>query len=242
MRVRLLGVGMGPQHVTVEVAMRCASCDYVVAASKGDDDELLAIRQAICDEYGVELVRVPDPMRDRRPGRLPGHGRATGTTPAPRRTREVIRERGGTAAFLVWGDPSLYDSTIRVVERVAAAVGAEWDVLPGVSAPSLLAARHRIVLHEVGEPVHITSARRLPEALAAGQTNIVVMLGNEADLRARRARGLVDLVGRQPRHTARGARRRDGSATCCPISTPRAPVPGEAAGWVMDAYLLRAPA
>ena len=31
----------------------------------------------------------------------------------------VLRERDGTAAFLVWGDPSLYDSTIRVVDRLA---------------------------------------------------------------------------------------------------------------------------
>ena len=49
-------------------------------------------------------------------------------------------------------------------------------MIPGISAPQLLAARHRIVLHEVGQPVHVTTARRLQEAVAAGQTNLVVML------------------------------------------------------------------
>ena len=67
MRIRLLGVGMGPQHVTVEVAEALRSCDYVVAASKTDDDELLAIRQAVCDAYAVELVAVPYQVRDRDP-------------------------------------------------------------------------------------------------------------------------------------------------------------------------------
>ena len=52
----------------------------------------------------------------------------------------------------------------------------EFDVLPGISAPQLLAARHRIVLHEVGRPVHITTGRMLHDAVAAGQDNIVAML------------------------------------------------------------------
>ena len=240
MRIRLLGVGMGPQHVTAEVADALRSCDYVVAASKADDDELLAARQAICDEHDVELVAVPDPVRDRDPADYPATVAAWHDARAAAYA-EVVRARGGTAAFLVWGDPSLYDSTIRVVERVARSVGAGWDVLPGVSAPSLLAARHRIVLHEVGQPVHITSARRLPEALAGGQTNIVVMLGNAADLAALErladwsiwwganlGTGSEELVSGQvadvlPELVAARARVR------------------QAAGWVMDVHLLRAP-
>jgi precorrin-6A synthase len=47
-RVRILGVGMGPQHVTPEVAEALRSVDYVLAADKGsdgDDDGLLALRR-----------------------------------------------------------------------------------------------------------------------------------------------------------------------------------------------------
>jgi precorrin-6A synthase len=232
---------MGPQHVTVEVADALRSCDYVVAASKTDNDELLAIRQAICDEHDVELVAVPDPMRDREPADYPATVAAWHDARAAAYA-EVIRERGGTAAFLVWGDPSLYDSTIRVVERVAESVGAEWDVLPGVSAPSLLAARHRIVLHQVGQPVHITSARRLREALANGQTNLVVMLGNEADLTA-----LIELaewsiwwganLGTGSEELVSGQVADALSDLVAARARAR-----RAAGWVMDVYLLRAPA
>ena len=78
----------------------------------------------------------------------------------------------------MWGDPAFYDSTIRIVERVLARgqVQAEIDVIPGISSLQVLAARHRIVLHEVGHPVHVTTGRRLHEAVHAGQDNIVVML------------------------------------------------------------------
>ena len=240
MKVRLLGVGMGPQHVTVEVAEALRSCDYVVAASKTDQDELLAIRQAICDEHGVELVAVPDPMRDRDPADYPATVAAWHDARAAAYA-DVIRARGGTAGFLVWGDPSLYDSTIRVVERVAAAVGAEWDVLPGVSTPSLLAARHRIVLHSVGDPVHITSARRLADAIARRQTNIVVMLGNEADLAG--LAGLEDWsiwwganLGTPSEELVVGL-----VGDVLPELVGARARARESAGWVMDVHLMRAP-
>ena len=182
MRIRVLGIGMGPQHVTPEVAGALRSADYVIAARKGPDDGLLAVRRAIAGSFGVEVVEIEDPERDRAdPAGYPGAVAAWHAARVAAYER-VLRERGGTAAFLVWGDPSLYDSTIRVVEQLAARLPAEYDVLPGVSAPQLLAARHRIVLNEVGRPVHITTARRLREAIAEGQANIVVMLGGGLDL------------------------------------------------------------
>ncbi|WP_218042074.1 precorrin-6A synthase (deacetylating) [Streptomyces abyssomicinicus] len=180
-RVRVLGIGMGPRHLTAEVVEALRGCDYAVAARKAEDDGLLEARRAVCEAHGVELVEVPDPERDRRdPKDYPGAVAAWHEARVAAYER-VLAARGGTAAFLVWGDPSLYDSTVRIVERVAArgVVPVEYDVLPGVSAPQLLAARHRMVLHEVGRPVHVTTARRLAAAVAEGQENIVVMLGSE---------------------------------------------------------------
>ena len=65
--------------------------------------------------------------------------------------RQIAR-RAGDPAFLVWGDPSLYDSTIRVVDTVAAQIGARVEVVAGIAAPQLLAARHGIVLHPSAPP------------------------------------------------------------------------------------------
>ncbi|HEY0888611.1 MAG TPA: precorrin-6A synthase (deacetylating) [Nocardioides sp.] len=242
-QVRVLGIGMGPQHVTPEVADALRGCDYVLAAEKRDEDGLLAARRAIADAYGVELVAVPDAERDRSPdstGAEAGYQRAVRDWHEARVNayERVLRERGGTAAFLVWGDPSLYDSTIRIVERLAQRRGISYDVLPGISAPQLLAARHRVVLHPVGAPVHVTTARRLRDDLAAGQTNVCVMLTGTLDLddlddwsiwwganlgtdSEELVAGRVgDVLG--PIHAARDRAK-------------------AAAGWVMDVYLLRAP-
>lgn len=238
MRVRILGVGMGPQHVTAEVAAALGGVDYVVAADKGGDDNLLAARREIAQAYGVAVVAVPDPERDR--DDPVDYGRAVRDWHTARvdAYETVLRERGGTAAFLVWGDPSLYDSTIRVVEQLATRIPMEYDVLPGISAPQLLAARHRIVLHPVGRPVHVTTARRLREDVAAGQTNLAVMLGSVPDL--------ADLedwsiwwganLGTASEELVAG---RVGDVTAeLRAAHDRAKV---AAGWVMGAYLLRAP-
>lgn len=179
---------MGPQHVTPEVAEALRSVDYVLAAIKGADDELLALRWAIIEAHtdgSVDVVAVRDPERDRSTGLTDqGYQRAVADWHDARAKAyaDVLRARGGTAAFLVLGDPSLYDSTIRVVEKIQKlGVPVEFDVLPGISAPQLLAARHRIVLHEVGRPVHVTTGRLLQDAVAAGQDNIVAMLNPPPD-------------------------------------------------------------
>ena len=182
MRIRVIGIGMGPQHVTAEAAAALRDADYVIAARKGEDDGLLAVRREVAAAYGLPVIEIDDPERERgNPVDYPGAVAAWHTARVAA-YEQVLRERGGTAAFLVWGDPSLYDSTIRVVAQLAARLPADYDVLPGISAPQLLAARHRIVLNEVGRPVHVTTARRLREAVTVGQGNIVVMLGGSLDL------------------------------------------------------------
>ncbi|PUA80231.1 precorrin-6A synthase (deacetylating) [Nocardioides currus] len=235
MRIRVVGVGMGPQHVTAEAAEAIRSCDYVIAASKNDADGLLAVRRSIAASYGVEVVAVPDPPRERDdPADYPGAVRDWHAARVAAYDT-VLRERGGTAGFLVWGDPSTYDSTIRIVESL----GIDFDVVPGISAPQLLAARHRIVLHGVGQPVHVTTARRLQDDVAAGQTNLVVMLSRTLDLT-----GLDDWsiwwganLGTDSEELLAGR-----IADVVDSLEPARERARDAAGWVMDVCLLRAPA
>ena len=181
-KIHVVGIGMGPQHVTPEASAALRAASYVVAAAKRDDDPLLAVRRGVCESHGLELVAVPDPERDRDdPADYDGVVRDWHAARAEA-WAEVIESRDGDPAFLVWGDPALYDSTIRVVDAVADRLGATVEVVAGISAPQLLAARHRIVLHDVGQPVHVTTARRLRADVEAGQTNVVVMLTSGVDL------------------------------------------------------------
>ena len=50
---------------------------------------------------------------------------------------------GGRAALLVWGDPSLFDSTLRIAERLASDFDLTVAVVPGVTALQALTAAHR---------------------------------------------------------------------------------------------------
>jgi precorrin-6A synthase len=239
-RVRIIGIGMGPHQVTPEAADALRTADYVIAAEKHDGDTLLAVRREIAGAFGVPVVAVPDPVRDREPI---GDGGYVGAVSGWHEARvaayeKVLADRQGTAAFLVWGDPAFYDSTIRIVEAIAArgTVEVDYDVVPGVSALQLLAARHRIVLHDIGQPLHVTTARRLPEAVAAGLDNIAVMLGREPVLD-----GLDDWsiwwganLGGPGEELVHGRVRDVGAEIAAARRRAR-----DAAGWVMDVYLLR---
>jgi precorrin-6A synthase len=96
------------------------------------------------------------------------------------------------------------------------------------------------VLHDVGQPVHITTGRRLREAVEAGQDNLVVMLNGSLEP--------LDGLGdwqiwwgtnlSTPDEKLVAGRVAD---VLPAIETARAAVK-ESAGWVMDVYLLRRPA
>jgi precorrin-6A synthase len=238
--IRVVGIGCHPGQLTLEAREAIGGCDYVIAADKGSsadggDDPLLALRRAICADLGVELVAVPDPPRDRDdPADYDGavldwhHARAAAYG-------SVLAQRPGTVGFLVWGDPAFYDSTIRVVERL----GVPYDVLPGVSALSLLAARHRVVLHEVGRPVLVTTGRRLAIEVDAGHDNLVVML--DGRLQATSLDGDWDIwwganLG-SPHEELVAGRLAD---VVDEVRAARARAKA-ADGWVMDTYLLRRP-
>ena len=82
---------------------------------------------------------------------------------------------GGTVGFLVWGDPAFYDSTI----RIAAQLGEDVRVIPGISSLQLLAAAHRIVLNQIGQPIHVTTGRRLLAEYTPDLGDVVVMLDGD---------------------------------------------------------------
>jgi precorrin-6A synthase len=236
-RLRVVGVGMGPQHVTVQAAEALRSVDWVLAFSKGPDDPLLAVRAEVCRRYGdPTIVEVPDPSRDR--ADPADYGGAVRDWHAARvdACRQVLAQHPGDVGMLVWGDPSLYDSTLRIVSALREHEQLAVDVVPGISAPQLLSARHGIVLHEIGQPLHVTTGRRLREAIDQGQDNLLVMLNRDLDLS-----GLEDWriwwganLGTDHEKLVSG---RVGD-----VADDLATARGQArvaAGWLMDVFLLR---
>lgn len=245
-RIRLIGIGSGgPDEVTVEAVRAMNEVDFFVVSDKGkgDVDPLVAARTEMLARHVAHeprLVPVPDPERDRRPS---DYDRAVSDWHEARAEawERALLENPGDAGFLVWGDPAFYDSTIRVIERVLARgrVDARLDVLPGISSLQVLAARHRIVLHEVGQPVHVTTERRLLEAVEQGQRNIVVMLSSSLEPLS----GLPDWrIWWGANLGTTGERLVSG-----PVAAVRTQIESareearQDTGWMMDVYLLRGP-
>ena len=162
-RVHIIGIGAGsPDHVTGQAISAMREVDIFLVADKGETkDELVAVRRAICERFledgTYEIVTVMDPQRGpdaQRDSAAYKVGVDAWHRARAERYTDVVDAlpEGAAVGFLVWGDPAFYDSTIRIVEAIAerGAIEVEYDVVPGISALQLLAARHRIVLHDVG--------------------------------------------------------------------------------------------
>lgn len=181
-----IGIGAGdPDWITVEAiaAIRRIDVLFVVVKSDGPD-ELVEARRALIERYReqpVRTVELPDPPR---PWRT-----AADYAAAVRRWRAersdqwgeaISRELGETrtGGFLVWGDPSLFESTLAILQSLETAVAAPRPVLviPGVSCVHALTARHGVSLNRPGRAVQIMPARLLGERLPPGVDDVVVML------------------------------------------------------------------
>jgi precorrin-6A synthase len=149
-------------------------------------------------------------------------------------------DEDGTGAFLVWGDPALYDSTLGILEEVLArgAVAFEYVVVPGISSVSTLVARHRTGLNRVARPVQITTGRRLAEGFPEDVDDVVVMLDAHQTFR-RYAGDDMDIYWGAYLGTA------DEILVCGPIAEAAERIERvraearERKGWIMDTYLLR---
>ena len=134
--------------------------------------------------------------------------------------------------------------SLRIIDRVRAlgTVDFTWTVIPGVTSVQALAAAHKVPLNRVGEPIHITPARRLAElpkpGLPDGLDSAVVMLD----------RGFTAAGFGEPGLSVYwGAYLSTGDEVL--ISGPLADVADEITatrarlrerhGWIMDTYLLR---
>jgi precorrin-6A synthase len=241
--IHVIGIGAGdPDYVTVQAIDALNDTQVFFAMDKGEQkSDLVALRRQICERFisepGYRFVELPDPKRS-----SDGDYRDAVSDWHAARTRiwatAIGTELGpdGVGAFLAWGDPSLYDSTLRILDAVAADVDFTFDVIPGITAIQALTARHRIPLNEVGEPVLITTGRQLRTHGLAGSAVVMLdadcsfascppdtriwwgaYLGTEDELLVA---GIVGEVGPRIAALRSQARARH--------------------GWIMDTYLLRA--
>ena len=240
--IHVIGIGAGdPDFMTVQAIEALNDTQVFFAMDKGEaKSDLVALRREICARFirepGYRFVELPDPKRstdaDYREAVADWHaGRARVWATA------IAAELGpeGVGAFLAWGDPSLYDSTLRILDAVVAEVDFTFDVIPGITAVQALTARHRIPLNEVGEPVLITTGRQLRQHGLAGSA--VVMLDADCAFQACPPDTQIwwgAYLGTDDELLVAGTVGEVGTR----ISTLRADARARR-GWIMDTYLLR---
>ncbi|MFA5957103.1 precorrin-6A synthase (deacetylating) [Hyphomicrobium sp.] len=246
-KVLLIGIGAGnPDYVTIQAVKGLNSVDVFFFLDKGQEKEDLAnLRRTICERFiedpSYRIVEVPGPVRDQSGDYKSGvhawhHDKAEIFSSLI--TDEL--QDGEVGAFLVWGDPSLYDSTLRVIDQILAhgALAFEYEIIPGITSVQALAAEHKIALNPIGEPVHITTGRLILEGLPEKVDTAVVMLDNGSGLRA-----LIDedveifwgaYLGTPDQILISGKLKECVSAIEAARAEER-----QRKGWIMDTYLLR---
>ncbi|MEU6851144.1 precorrin-6A synthase (deacetylating) [Actinacidiphila alni] len=250
-QIFVIGIGAGdPDHLTLQAVRAIARTEVFFLLDKGEEKaDLVRLREDILREHAAPSHRVVvarDPERDLRTS-TPGYAPAVDDW---RQRRAEVYERliadevpdDGAGAFLVWGDPALYDSTLGILDEVRARGRAAFErtVVPGVSSVSSLAARHRIGLNQVGRAVQITTGRRLADGgWPDGVDDVVVMLDAHRTFGRFTGRGLDIYWGAYlgtPDEILLSGPLDDGLAEH--IAAVRAEA-RERKGWIMDTYLLR---
>ena len=247
-KVFVIGIGAGnPDYITVQAINALNLVDVIFIIDKGDETkDLIRLRKDICERYikdkSYRTVEAADPPRDRNAASYETAVRAWHDERAAIYERLIGEELGEEecGAFLVWGDPSLYDSTLRIIDQIVArgAVAFEYQVIPGISAIQALAAQHRIALNRIGRPVHITTGRKLAEGLPDDADDVIVMLDGDCSFKSVADEDL-DIywgayLGTADEILVAGDLREHADE----IVRKRAEAKARK-GWVMDTYLLR---
>ncbi len=247
----VIGIGAGnPEHMTVQAISGLNRADVLFIPDKGaKKSDLSGLRREICDRFVTNpksrRVEFDVPVRDEpapsyRTTVDDWHEDIAGIYEA------LIRDElpdDGCGAFLIWGDPSLYDSALRILERVKQRGNVEFtvEVVPGITAVQALAASHKIALNRIGDPILITTGRRLTEeGMPANAGSVVVMLDGKCAFQALSEKDLVIHWGAYlgtPDEIIISGRLGDvGNRIVETRAEARA-----RKGWIMDTYLLRKP-
>jgi precorrin-6A synthase len=246
MELTLVGIGTGnPDHLTLQAIEALRTANILLIPNKGNEkQELSDVRLQIAarwvDDNVARILSFPMPVRD---------PEITDYKTRVRIWHDAIAKvwldtlapypDAQKVALLVWGDPALFDSTLRIAERIRAIHPMDLRVVPGVMSLQALAASHAIPLNRLAEPFLVTTGRHLREqGWPAGIDTLVVMLDGECSFTTLDPRNVSiwwgAYVGMDGEILDHGPLSEAGPRIVAARANARA-----ARGWIMDIYLLR---
>ena len=188
-KVLIIGIGAGnPDYVTVQAVNAMNKVDVFFIPNKGaEKEDLRRLRYEICERFiqdrEFRFVDVAAQTRDAKFVDYRSNVEQWHQRIAEQYSGLLMDELGDgeCGAFLVWGDPTLYDSTLRIIEAIRSKgdFALEYEIIPGISSVQALAAQHKIPLNRIGESIHITTGRRIAEGFSDNSDSVIVMLDGE---------------------------------------------------------------
>ena len=244
MHLTLIGIGTGnPEHLTLQAIRAMNAQDLILVPHKGaGKDDLAELRRAICAELitnpKTRIAEFTLPVRD--PATEDYRQRVDDWHDAIADVWQYEITANGApqnVALLVWGDPSLYDSTLRIAARLAPEP--QITVIPGITSLQTLTAAHATVLNEIGAPFIVTTGRRLrDEGWPEGVDTVAIMLDAGNAFTAIAPEGIHiwwgAYVGMKEQIIIEGPL----AEVADQITRTRADARA-AHGWIMDIYLMR---
>lgn len=245
-RLDLIGIGTGnPDHLTAQASRVMNEADLILLPRKGSaKSDLADLRRTICAAVLARPVQIAEfdmPVRDAE------GDYAQAVNAWHDAIASVWREQiglhlpqGGRVALLVWGDPSLYDSTLRIAGRLTrAGMDVAVRVVPGITSIQALTAAHAIPLNPLASPVTVTTGRALrAHGWPTDADTIVVMLDSGCAFEVLNPEGISIWWGAYL-GMAHEALEHGSLAEAAPrIATRRAALRARH-GWIMDVYLMR---
>ena len=237
----LIGIGTGnPDHVTGQAIRALNAADLILIPRKGSaKSDLAEVRELILSRVlsrPVPTAAYDVPTRADQDDYLGAVNDWHDAIAAVWAGTIAAHPGAQNVALMVWGDPSLYDSTLRIAARLS---GVTVEVIPGITSLQALTAAHAIPLNTLAAPVTITTGRQLRDhGWPEGATTLAVMLDKG---------GAFTAIDPADTHIWWGAYVGMPEETL--IQGPLATVAGEILatrarlraehGWIMDIYLLR---
>lgn len=237
----LIGIGTGAMsHITLEGQQALRDAAVILLPRKGaGKDDLATLRLNIIEAAGAQAKVVPFemPVRDET---LPYQERVAlwhdQIALAWQNALSGMDIRG-PVALLVWGDPGLYDSTLRIADRLSPRPTIR--VVPGITALQALTAAHAIPFNTIDGAVCVTTGQQLrTHGLPGNADTVVVMLDGKCSFMALDDPSLMiwwgAFLGMPEQITVKGR--------LCDVGADIAARRAKARvdhGWIMDTYLLR---